>query len=260
MSLASRLQNKKVLITGANGSIGAALANELENNDVTTIRTDIDTLDVTNPADCTQILEAQPDVVFHLAGAKHAPKGEASPEAAMQINALGTINVVEAANTVNARVVTASTCKACNPETAYGATKLIAERITLNKGGSVARYYNVVETQGNVFDIWANQTPPGDPIPYTDCYRYFITLKQALQLTLWAAILKPARYTYSPGLPRHMSEVAAEHYPNRDLQEIPLRRGDRKTEPLHASSETITPTSVRYIYQVESRHDLCQFT
>jgi len=90
-----------------------------------------------------------PGVIFHLAGAKHAPVGEIDPHDSLWTNTLGTYNVVEAAKKTGARVVLASTCKAINPETAYGASKLLAERITLNyENGTVARFHNIVETQG----------------------------------------------------------------------------------------------------------------
>lgn len=252
--VAAHYKHHRVLVTGAHGSIGAALTLELARHNVNVIPTDQQTLDVTSTTSCSLITQLNPTIIFHLAGAKHAPEGETSPAEAMTTNTNGTINVLNAANTINARVITASTCKACNPETAYGATKLLAERITLNNGGTVARYYNVIQTQGNVFDIWKN-TPPTHPIRYTDCTRYFITLPQALYLTLWAGILLPARYTHDPGKPHHMKTIARNAYKHRVLQETPRRRGDRKHEPLHATNETITPTHVPGINQIQNPND-----
>src|SRR4051812_27528983 len=231
------LAGKRVLVTGAAGSIGFSLAGFLS-HDTTLWATDIGELDVTAGGDVLLAFESfRPEIVFHLAGAKHAPAGEEDPWHVLQVNAVGTQNVLAAAEmTGTARVITASTCKACNPETAYGASKLIAERMTLNAAHAVARFYNVIETQGNVFDIW-HQIPRDKPIPWTDCERYFITLREAVGTILWSAILPPARYTVEPGVKRRMGDVAAAAYPNRLLEEIPPRRGDRYMEPMRGSSE-----------------------
>jgi FlaA1/EpsC-like NDP-sugar epimerase len=116
-------------------------------------------------------------VIYHLAGAKHAPEGEQHPAMVARVNTIGTDNIVRAA--CGAKVILASTCKAGDPETAYGASKLIAERIVLNAGGVVVRFFNVRETAGNVFRLW-EQIPFPQPIPYTDCWRYFISSTGAL--------------------------------------------------------------------------------
>ena len=116
---------------------------------------------------------------------------------ALEVNVLGTRNVLAHAPE-GSHVVTASTCKACEPETAYGASKLVAERVTLNAGGSVARFYNVVESSGNVFEIWS-ELDPSEPLEVTPCRRYFISLAEAVSLVVWTAILPPARYGFDPG-------------------------------------------------------------
>lgn len=252
----AQLVGKRVLITGAAGSIGSSLAGFLS-RDTTLWATDIEELDVTAGGDVLLAFDSfRPEIVFHLAGAKHAPAGEEDPWHVLQVNAVGTQNILAAAEATGAaRVITASTCKACNPETAYGASKLIAERMTLNAGHSVARFYNVVETQGNVFDIW-HQIPSGKPIPWTDCERYFITLREAVGTILWSAILPPARYTVEPGQQRHMGDVAAEAYPNRLHEEIPPRRGDRYREPMRGTSETMFPVpEIVPLQKVVSVHD-----
>jgi FlaA1/EpsC-like NDP-sugar epimerase len=239
---------KRILITGAKGSIGQLLAARLLGHVVT--QTDIETLDVTSPIRWQQ----NPDVVFHLAGAKHAPVGEANPVETDRINAVGTANVIEAFP--NAKIILASTCKACNPETVYGASKLIAERMVLNAGGVVVRYYNVRETQGNVFRLWES-LPVSEPIPVADCWRYFITVRQAVDLTLAALELPSGRYTVDPGEPRHMLAEARSLYPGRPLAPIARRRGDRYREPLHAAHEHIIPVSSHPgLLEIVSPHDL----
>ena len=246
------LQRHRVLVTGADGSIGSAITMLLNDSGVSTIGTDVSDCDVTNRGTLADVMErVKPTLVFHLAGAKHAPDGEIDPLDAATINITGTANVVRS---TSARVVTASTCKSCDPETAYGATKLVAERITLNAGGSVARFYNVPESSGNVFEIW-KALPENDPIAVTICDRYFVSLNEALALLLWAAVLSPGRYAIAPGPPRDMISVASALYPDRVQVRMPRRRGDRMDEPLHAASETLHPTIVPNIVRIESPHD-----
>src|SRR5918999_928114 len=167
----------------------------------------------------TQLSAADPEVILHLAAAKSAPDGERDPMSALEINVIGTRNVLAHAPS-GCRVVTASTCKSCEPETAYGASKLVAERVTLNAGGSVSRFYNVVESSGNVFELWA-QLGRDDPIPVTPCRRYFISLEEAVSLVLWTAILPPARYGFDPGTARELHDVAADLYPGRPTKSVP---------------------------------------
>jgi FlaA1/EpsC-like NDP-sugar epimerase len=176
---------------------------------------------------------ARPDVIFHLAGAKHAPHGELDPLETARINIEGTANVLEAAPE-GCRVILASTCKAANPETAYGASKLIAERMVLNAGHSVARFYNVREASGNVFEIWAAMEPP---LPATPCYRYFITMPQAIGLLLRVAELPPGRYTLDPGDSRLITDEAAQLVGRENVTLISPRRGDRVREPRLATGE-----------------------
>lgn len=226
-----QLAGKRILVTGAAGSIGTALGQALV--DVSpALLTDIDNMDVRRPWGVVRVFRAhQPEIVFHLAGAKHAPEGERDPWAVAETNAVGTHRVVEAAGRIGAKVVLASTSKAANPETAYGASKLIAERMVLNAGGSVARFYNVVESAGNVFETWA-AIPVSDPIPVTDCTRLFISLREAIGLLLFAAAMLPARFALKiPVQPRAMWGVASELYPDRPRLDIPRRRGDRRAEP-----------------------------
>jgi FlaA1/EpsC-like NDP-sugar epimerase len=235
----------RILITGARGSIGTALRKRLEGFNV--LATDKDTLDVTNPQDVGDF-----DLVYHLAGAKSAPDGEADPETAVRVNAVGTLNMVRLSEDRGARFVLASTCKAADPETAYGASKLLAEKIVLAAGGVVCRFYNVRETCGNVFETWRNIPAPG-LIPVTPCRRYFISSSQAVDLLIEAATLPSGRYTVDPGPAWDMTQVAKAEYPGRDLALIPPRRGDRLAEPLCASNERLEPFDG--VLRIISAHD-----
>jgi FlaA1/EpsC-like NDP-sugar epimerase len=249
-----KLARERVLVTGAAGSIGVEIAHVLEPTGCPLLATDVDTLDV---RDARAVMRAfrsfRPTVVYHLAGAKHAPEGEIDPLTVMEVNAQGTANLVAAGATMGAKIVTASTCKSCDPETAYGASKLIAERMTLQAGGNVARFYNVVETAGNVFEIWS-EIPASQPLPVTPCHRFFITLAEARALVLRSGTVGHGRYTLDPGEARWMPDVAAALYPERELVTRPPRRGDRDDEPRKARCETITPV-IASLERVSGPHD-----
>lgn len=240
----------RVAVTGANGSIGSVLVPRLQvEHEVWA--SDIDSLDVTDPDDVRhQFYGFNPDVVYHLAADKHAPDGEEDPAGTALVNISGTENVLRAAP--DAKVILTSTCKAADPETAYGASKLIAERMVLNAGGVVIRYFNVRETSANVFRLWES-LPLSEPIPYTDCWRYFINLDEAVALTLRALELPSGRYTVDPGSAYYMPTLARDLYPGRQYVEVPRRRGDRRREPLCAESETFT--TYRGLIRIRSPHD-----
>ncbi len=225
---------RPIVVTGAKGSIGRALLAALPKDVAQGI--DIEDWDITEPRPFANETEARPVLVYHLAASKDAPEGELDPEKVLRTNALGTANVL--ARWPTSKVILASTCKACDPETAYGASKLIAERMVLNAGGSVARFHNVIETSGNVFEKW-RKIPEGEPLPVTFCHRYFIHIQQAVDLLMAVSMLPPGRYFTDPGPGRWMPDVVKEYYPGREWVSIERRRGDRIREPLLARNESV---------------------
>jgi FlaA1/EpsC-like NDP-sugar epimerase len=238
----------KILVTGAYGSIGRVLCQHFD-----AVQTDIHNLNVRDRDQVSDwFTHAKPNLVFHLAGAKHAPEGEVDPAQIAETNIEGTRNVLKAAGPFT-RVVVASTCKAANPETVYGASKLIAERMALNAGQTVARFYNVIETSGNVFTIWDN-IPEPEPLPVCPARRYWISLEQAVDLLVRCATFPSGRYAVDPGPPVWAVDMAAQQYPGRLLQAIPLRRGDRQHEPLYAHNEHVTVHEPG-IFRITSSHD-----
>lgn len=239
----------RILITGANGSIGTRLVERLNGLcDIlpTDIQGDLVNLDVTDFEAVIKICERyNPTHIIHLAGAKHAPEGEVNPMEVCTINAIGTHNLIEAAN---ARIVLSSTCKSCDPETAYGASKLLAERMVMNSGGSVARFYNVIETQGNVFEIWDNS----DIKRVTTCNRFFISLDEAVGLTIYSLFNK-GRFCVNTNN-RYVPFIFESLYPNVKYDIVERRRGDRMNEPLHASSEDLLIVN-ESIFKINNYHD-----
>lgn len=238
----------RALVTGSEGSLGRALCRRLEYTGWEVARFDIArTLleDVRRPIR----FQLPPDVVFHLAAAKHAPEGELDPWETTRTNVQGTRNVLE----LGARTILASTCKAADPETVYGATKLIAERMVLAAGGSVARLYNVPESGGNVFEKWA-RLPAGAPLEVTPCVRYLMSMDAAIRLLVTIVDELPGRYAIDPGPPHRIADLAARLYPARPVRRVPPRRGDRLVEPRHARCERTTrlPNGLR---RIVSPHD-----
>ncbi len=257
--------DKNILITGANGSLGHGVREYFYSHKVvcSIVNTDIDLypqdkswkyLDVTKYNNVTDIFsQSSPDIIFHFAADKHAPKGELSPERTIDINIEGTKNLISVAEGSNAKIVLASTCKCCNPETVYGATKLIAERLVLNAGHNVARYYNVVQSSDNVFEIWDKIKDPSLH-EVMACRRFFITIKEAIVLTLFAGMQTSGRYTINPGLIRHMINLHHDLYGVSGIEKI-ARRGDRYIELRKSTSETIAPMCDFPLEKIVSDHD-----
>jgi len=246
-------ENKTILITGANGSIGKRLAERLENINTKVYCTDIDTMDVTNWYSIKewQDKHTSPDYVINCAGAKHAPLGEDETIETLNINTIGTQNILNAFK--NSKIILTSTCKSCNPETVYGASKLIAERLTLNAGHSVARFYNVVETSGNIFELWKEQQ---EKKVVEICNRYFISLDEAVGLIIYTMIAESGRYSVNPIQIRNMKDIFTDIYGDETYIKMNPRRGDRVTELLHSTSEYIEKqTETKSINKIKSWHD-----
>lgn len=153
----------RILITGGTGTIGTALRqtktadtqigvlSRCEHRQVP-LRGECDCMiaDVAD-ADATwrAVRRYNPSAVIHAAAIKHVSTGELDPLAAIRVNVRGTLNVVDAATRMGARVLLISTDKAVYPTTAYGASKMLAERIVWAAGGVVVRYGNVFGSTGS---------------------------------------------------------------------------------------------------------------
>lgn len=263
----SSLKNERILITGANGSIGTALINNLQkfnsesqDNSINFLSTDVEGqqtyMDITDFNNVLSVINKyNPTMIVNIAGAKHAPEGEHETWKTLSINTIGTKNLIDCAPK-NCKVILTSTCKSANPEIVYGASKLIAERMILNDGGSVARFFNVVESSGNVFEIWKS-IPESEQINVAPtCQRHFISLNEAIGLILYTMLTKPGRYIVNSGHLMKMGDVAERLYPNRGKTIISPRRGDRFTEKFLASSEDIESYHLgTSIIKIKNIHD-----
>lgn len=216
------IQGKKLLITGAGGSIGSELVRQsFAFNPAQVIALDIDetelyqiemrcsqselsrfvpvVADVRNKFKIEAVFhDFCPDVVFHAAAYKHVPMMERYPEEAIDVNIYGTRTVAEAAMLYDVdKFVMVSTDKAVKPTNIMGATKNVAEKIVnaLNTYGKTrftsVRFGNVLGSRGSVIQIFEEQIRNGGPITVThqDMKRYFMSIPEASILILQAAAM-----------------------------------------------------------------------
>ena len=153
------------------------------------------------------------DVVFHAAALKHVALNEYSPFESVKTNVLGTQNMLEAALANNIDIfVNISTDKAANPTSTMGASKLLAERLTVGanyfKGSSQTiftsvRFGNVLNSSGSVLPIWLDQIKKSEPLTITDknMVRYFMTIEQAVGLIFKAASMAQGREIFILKMP-----------------------------------------------------------
>ena len=220
--LQAAIAGKRILLTGAGGSIGSALAVKiatgdpqrlvlLENSEqnLYEIHTELDSLahaaahlpvlgDVADSALLDEIfVEHRPQVIFHAAAFKHVPLMEAHPLAAIQNNALGTYALAKAAARHAAeQLVMLSTDKAVSPRSLMGVSKRVAELVLMalaneQTGMNSVRLGNVLGAQGSVGPLFLQQIRRGGPVTVThpEARRYFLTMGETVGLVLTAASL-----------------------------------------------------------------------
>jgi len=228
-SLRDLIGGRRVLITGAAGSIGSELSRQIasfgpavlvlyeryENtlHDLshellarygpTVVKPMIG--DVTDAARVGQVFAAfRPELVFHAAAHKHVPLMEHNPCEAIKNNVVGTATVARAAAKAGVeRFILISTDKAVSPSSVMGASKYIAERIVkrLSNGTThfaTVRFGNVLGSNGSVLPRFLEQIKAGGPVTVThpDIRRYFMLIPEAVQLVLHAAALGEPGMTY----------------------------------------------------------------
>jgi FlaA1/EpsC-like NDP-sugar epimerase len=217
------LRSRKVLVTGAGGSIGRELCQQIARWDPmelyllghgeNSIFETLIEIEQSYPALIVHPLIADirdqkrinhlfatfhPQVVFHAAAHKHVPLMQANIEEAITNNVLGTRNIVEACVNANIeRLVMISTDKAICPTSVYGATKRIGEMMILDaarrlgRSFSVVRFGNVLGSRGSVLLLFKQQIDHGGPVTVThpDMERYFMTIPEAVHLVLQASAM-----------------------------------------------------------------------
>jgi O-antigen biosynthesis protein WbqV len=226
--MARLIQGRRVIVTGAGGTIGSELARQvaafgpdtlilLDNGEYALWQIDLELAethpqvrrhamiaDIRDEARIRAVFEAQrPELVFHAAALKHVPIVEDNPLEGLLTNAAGTRHVADAARSVGAlAMVLISTDKAVNPTSVMGASKRLAEMycqaldISARTTGQgmrciTVRFGNVLGSTGSVVPLFQRQLARGGPLTVThpDMRRYFMTVKEAVGLVLQASVI-----------------------------------------------------------------------
>jgi FlaA1/EpsC-like NDP-sugar epimerase len=215
------LKGKRLLITGAGGSVGSELARQLAScgpssltlvdhaeynlfNVEHRLRAEYPELaihavlgDVSRRADIrSACLTARPHTVYHAAAYKHVPITEVSVIAAARTNVLGTVETIRAAREVGARLLLVSSDKAADPRSVMGATKRLAELVAVYQRSRlfrpvVVRFGNILGSSGSVVEIMTKTVKAGRNVPVTDptATRFFMTAEEAVSLVIKADLM-----------------------------------------------------------------------
>ncbi|MGH8883795.1 MAG: polysaccharide biosynthesis protein [Egibacteraceae bacterium] len=275
------LHGRRVLITGAGGSIGAEIARQVASCAPAALllldhdETHLFDAAATLPGASTQLLadirdaeliatlfaRHRPEVVFHAAAHKHVPLLQDHPCEAVRTNVFGTANVMSAAAREGVeRLVFVSTDKAVLPCSVMGASKRVGEFLTLSTAppGShycVVRFGNVLGSRGSVIPTFMRQIQQGGPVTITDprMTRFFMSIEEAVQLVLQAAAFSEGGeiYMLEMGEPVRIVDLAERMIRlsgRRVGADVPItitgiRSGEKLQEELRSPEETprVTP-------------------
>jgi FlaA1/EpsC-like NDP-sugar epimerase len=301
-SMARLIRGKRVLVTGAGGSIGSELVRQiaafapaeltlLENGEFALYSIDLEVqerfpalprraviADIRDRARlATVFAESRPELVFHAAALKHVPMVEANPGEGVLTNAVGTRNVAELCRVTGVSLmVQISTDKAVNPTSVMGAAKRLAEAycqaldIDERRRGGATRYVtvrfgNVLGSTGSVVPLFQRQLAAGGPLTVThpDVMRYFMTVREAVELVLQASVLgsegegedRGKLFVLDMGEPVRIVDLARQMIrlaglrPGVDVEikVTGLRPGEKLFEEIFHGAEPLLPTACKGI-------------
>jgi FlaA1/EpsC-like NDP-sugar epimerase len=291
------LSGKRVMITGGGGSIGSELCRQIarlnpielivvDNSEYALyridheLRSDFQDLvfcsvlgDICDSATVEKVVgDYRPDMIFHAAAYKHLPILQTQVREAFRNNVLGTMRLAEAAERHGVGTfVLISTDKAVNPANIMGATKRVAEMYCQNVNARsktryiTVRFGNVLNSNGSVVPLFKEQIARGGPVTVThpEISRYFMTIAEASQLIMQAAVLgsggeiyvldmgKPVKITY---LAEQLIRLSGK-IPGRDIQIVytGLRPGEKLFEELFHELEPYEQTRHEKIFLAHPR-------
>jgi FlaA1/EpsC-like NDP-sugar epimerase len=301
------LKDKKILITGAGGSIGSELCRQIfrcrpaqiilighGENSVFNIQQELEQFvqglkkngvpQIDIPCISTFIADIRfrdrlkfafeqfrPDAIFHAAAHKHVPLMELNSPEAITNNVLGTKNLLDLALQYDVKhFVMISTDKAVNPTNIMGASKRIAEMLVLQaaresgKSFVAVRFGNVLGSRGSVVPTFKKQIVAGGPVTVThpDICRYFMTIPEAVQLVLQAAVLGRGGEVLmlNMGEPVKIVDLAKElirlsgYEVNKDIDIVftGLRPGEKLFEELFVPGEEYENTEHQKLFVVKN--------
>jgi FlaA1/EpsC-like NDP-sugar epimerase len=244
-AIAGYLRGKRVLVTGAGGSIGSELCRQIsrfepemlymldrDESALHSVQMSIDgsalldtpnvlLADIRDAATIRSLFaEVRPHVVFHAAALKHLPLLESFPSEAVKSNVWGTLNVLEASEEAGVDLfVNISTDKAANPSSVLGYSKRVAERITASFASTAdhgtyvsVRFGNVLGSRGSMLPAFKAMIAAGGPLTVTEpnVTRFFMTIPESVQLVIQAgAIGRPGEVlVLDMGDPIRIDDVA----------------------------------------------------
>ena len=296
------LGGRRVLVTGAGGSIGAELVRQVGRFDpeavalvdfseynlfrleiefrqrFSTIPVSVFLADIKKKEAVRQTFrEFGPDVVLHAAAYKHVPMQELNPWEAIYNNILGTRNMIDVSlETEVKRFVLVSTDKAVRPTNVMGATKRVAEMLTIcvnddpERRFMAVRFGNVIGSSGSVIPLFQEQISRGSPLTVThpDVRRYFMSIPEAAQLILQAGAMGSGKeiFILDMGEPVRIADLARDLIrlnglePERDIpiQFTGLRPGEKLYEELITEGEGIVPTNHDKILVLQGEEYNCE--
>jgi FlaA1/EpsC-like NDP-sugar epimerase len=291
-AIRAAVAGRRVLITGAGGSIGSEIAaqvaelgparlvlldhDETHLHDVTQrlgpdVPAELALADIRDLDGLRARFDAlRPDVVFHAAAHKHVPLLEAHPVEAIRTNVLGTANLVAAAAGHVDHLVFISSDKAVRPHNALGRSKWLGEQITVLRAPPgvrwcAVRFGNVVGSRGSVIPTFAAQIAAGGPVTVTDprMTRYFMSVHEAVQLVLQAAVLAEGGEVFmlDMGEPVNILDLAERMVrlsgrvvgSEVAIRVVGARPGEKLSEDLYDPAELAGPTAHPSIARVRRR-------
>jgi UDP-N-acetylglucosamine 4,6-dehydratase len=277
-------KNKVVLITGGTGSFGKAFIrvlldeykpakvivfsrDELKQHEMRAAGFDEPNLRyfIGDVRDLPRLRRAMDgvDVVVHAAALKQVPACEYNPMEAIKTNILGTSNVIDAALEVGvSKVLALSTDKAVNPVNLYGATKLAAEKLTVQSNAysgerptrfSCVRYGNVVGSRGSVVPVFLRQRDEGK-ITITDerMTRFWLSLEQGVRFVLRCIDQMQGGEVFVPKLPSTtIIDLAQTVAPDAEVDVIGIRPGEKLHEVLISEDEARSTLELEDMYVIQ---------
>lgn len=288
--IAAFIRGKRVLVTGAGGSIGSEISrqvNRYQPSSLTLLDRDETALlnlqlsldgtgtlmssglilgDIRDAIRVNEIFEQfSPEIVFHAAALKHLTTLERFPDEAHKTNVLGTKNILDAARNFNVNVfVNISTDKAADPSSALGKSKLITEKLTAGiqipgKKYISVRFGNVIGSNGSFIHTFRHQIKNGGPVTVThpDVTRFFMTVSEAVHLVLQSAVIGESGETLilDMGPPVSIDSIARHMIEvsgrTIDVVYTGLRDGEKLHEVLISNSEQTETRSHPFIFHTK---------
>jgi len=277
-SVREHIAGKRVLVTGAGGSIGAELCRQLHqfgpaelimlDRDESALHAvqltlhgrallDSEETVLADIRDERRVREVfgrfRPEIVFHAAALKHLPLLEGCPAEALKSNVWGTLTVLQTAADHGVQsFINISTDKAANPVSVLGYSKRITERLTAHMSAQTGstylsvRFGNVLGSRGSVLTALSAQVAAGGPVTVTDpdVSRYFMLADEAVQLVLQAAVIGRGGevLVLDMGEPVRIADIArrlaCSTGQDLDIEFTGLRPGEKLTEDLLGHGET----------------------